>query len=220
MRNLQKLFIFFYIFSTITALLMSCTPRSDPFMVAVYRTETGTVTTVPFETYVKCVVANEVPGSFHMEALKAQAVTARTYAAAKIQASKESGCPKVHPMAPLCDSTHCQVFQDASILENKSSWEKICEAVDSTESQMLYYNNQLVQHALFHASSGGRTENSEDVFVSAVPYLRSVPSPYESEYTRSGHGVGMSQQGANGMANAGYSYEEILAHFYTGTTVH
>ena len=48
---------------------------------------------------------------------------------------------------------------------------------------MLYYNGQLVTQPLFFSSSGGQTENSEDVFVSAYPYLVSVESPYEDEAT-------------------------------------
>lgn len=238
MRNLQKLFIFVYMIS-LTLFLFSASNassgtgrceapyeeslavfRNSPTLISVYRTETGTVTTLPFETYIACVVASEIPGYFHTEAIKAQAVAARTYAAARLQASQQSGCPKAHPLAPLCDTTHCQVYHDTAELKAKSTWNKMTNAVESTESQMLYYNNQLVKHALFHASSGGETENSEDVFVSAVPYLKSVASPYESEYPRNGHGVGMSQQGANGMANAGYSYKEILSHYYTGTSVY
>ena len=85
---------------------------------------------------------------------------------------------------------------------------------------MLYYNNELLMYALFHASSGGKTENSEDVFVSAVPYLKGVNSPYDSNIARNGHGVGLSQHGANGMANAGYSYKEILSYYYNGASVY
>ena len=62
-------------------------------------------------------------------------------------------------------------------------WKKICRAVNDTEGQLLYYRGQLVEQALFHSSSGGKTENSEDVFASAVPYLVSVDSPYEKDAT-------------------------------------
>lgn len=231
MRNLLKICVPVYLISVII-FSFACTgnykddrnepsqPQTEPLMISVYRTQSCTVDTIPFETYVKCVVAGEVPGSFHMEALKAQAVAARTYAAARLYASQESGCPSAHPLAPVCDSDHCQVYCDIDTLKNKNGWSRIEQAVEETESQMLYYDGQLVKHALFHASSGGKTENSEDVFVSAVPYLKSVDSPYESTYPRNGHGVGMSQQGANGMACAGYTYKEILFHYYTGTAVH
>jgi stage II sporulation protein D len=189
------------------------TRHSDnlPETVSVYLTDFQTISHIPLETYVSIVVANEMPSSFHIEALKAQAVAARTYAVAKIQSDQNS---EQHPMAPLCDNTHCQVYNN-----NKYIHDKIKKAVSETTSELLYYNSQVITDALYHASSGGRTENSEDIFVSAVPYLRSVKSPYEQASQRNGHGVGMSQQSANGMARHGYDYKKILSHFYTNTTV-
>ncbi len=180
-------------------------------MIPVYLTSSMTITHIPLETYVAGVVACEMPSTFHMEALKAQAVASRTYAVAKI---KSGSNPAAHPMAPLCDTTHCQVYSN-----NKNIPDKTKEAVHETASELLYYNDELVENALYHASSGGHTENSEDVFVSAVPYLKSVDSPYEDTSSRNGHGVGMSQHGANGMANAGYDYKKILSHYYSGTVV-
>lgn len=238
MRISKKFFIFIYITSIIFFLFTgsgksasaeshnSALGSTDkevsekaPILVSVYREKTGMLTTVPLESYVCCVVASEVPGSFHEEAIKAQAVAARTYVTAKLRSAKESGCPVAHPLAPVCDTTHCQVYDDAAALDRRESWSKVSDAVKATEGEMLYYDGELLEHALFHASSGGKTENSEDVFVSAVPYLKSVDSPYETAYSRNGHGVGMSQQGANGMALAGYSYEDILAHYYSGAYV-
>jgi len=186
----------------------------------------------------------------------------------------------------------------------ETGWPRIIKAVDDTKGEMIYYHGELVSQALFHSSSGGKTENSEDVFVSAVPYLRSVDSPYEngvhrdeqtvmsiSSFTEAlrktfpssqtgsvtssnikilsrneggsvdkiqvgnatftgsdirralglrsanftlnldgnsitittngfGHGVGMSQHGANGMAKEGYDYKEILSHYYSGTEIY
>lgn len=229
MQTLFKVSMFFYLISVTLSSCLYCfssdkVPANEkydpPCMISVYRTETGTVTMVPFEHYTACVVASEIPASFHMEAIKAQAVAARTYAAAKVYSAKASGCPDEHPLAPVCDSVHCQVYRDFSELQKSTGWSKITEAVTATESQLLYYDGSLVMHALFHASSGGKTENSEDIFVSAVPYLKSVSSPYEPDFPRSGHGVGMSQQGANGMADAGYDYREILSHYYTGTRIY
>ena len=283
-----------------------------PKTISVYRTESGSVDKLPFEEYVKGVVSCEMPSTFHSEALKAQAVAARTYSAAKVINSETSGNPSAHPSAPLCDSTHCQVFKTEKELKNikgskwmKDGYEKICAAVDDTRGQLLYYKGELVQQALFHSSSGGATENCEDVFTAAVPYLVSVESPYEDEATHqdeetdfainefsskiksaypdtyfgnissdnikiisrssgnrvdkiqvgsgtltgrqvrealglssanftidingdtitftsngSGHGVGMSQYGADGMAKEGYDYKKILSHYYSGTTVY
>jgi len=283
-----------------------------PKTISVYRTETSSVDKLPFEEYIKGVVSCEMPSAFHPEALKAQAVAARTYSAAKVINSETSGNPSAHPSAPLCDSTHCQVFKTEKELRKikgeswmKEGYEKICDAVDDTKGQLLYYKGELVQQALFHSSSGGATENCEDVFTAAVPYLVSVESPYEEEATHqdeetfftvsefaslvrsaypstdfgnissdnikiksrsngnrvdkiqvgsgtltgrqirealglssanftinisgdtitftsngSGHGVGMSQYGADGMAKEGYSYKKILSHYYSGTEVY
>lgn len=278
--------------------------------IMVYMHKTGETKTIDFEEYVKGVVAGEMPSTFEMEALKAQAVAARTYSLSKIIRSGVGGNPD-HPSAPICDDTHCQVYRSPEELRNIKSaewmvtgWPKIQEAVDSTRGQLMYYQGALVEQPLFHSSSGGKTENSEDVFVSALPYLRSVDSPYEdnaphqdeqvsltlSQFSQKiknsypgknfgsinsstikvinrsdggrvgdirignvtlrgrnirdicglrsanfsisfqgnnvvfttdgyGHGVGMSQWGANGMAQAGYNYKEILSHYYSGIEI-
>lgn len=282
-----------------------------PEYINVYRHAYGVTEVVPFEDYVKGVVAGEMPSDFEPEALKAQAIAARTYSLSKIIRSGEGGNPPAHPDAPLCDDTHCQVYRsvyDLTALKGeewmKDSWKKICDAVDSTKGELMYYNGQLAEQALFHSSSGGHTENSEDVFASAVPYLRSVDSPYEEGATHQqetkyfstkdfsyllnlkypdrnlpspisniaviskstggrvenikinnvtykgrelrdalglssanfqislagstititsngfGHGVGMSQYGANGMAKNGSNYKEILEHYYTGVKIY
>ena len=219
MKNIHLKIIFIYLISTLLFLVGFNTSgqgstQKDNIQrtVPVYLTDSKTISHIPLETYVTGVVASEMPSSFHIEALKAQAVAARTYAIAKIQADQN---PERHPLAPLCDTTHCQVYSN-----DKDIPGKIKEAVSETASELLYYNEELVENALYHASSGGHTENSEDIFVSAVPYLRSVNSPYEETASRNGHGVGMSQHGANGMAKAGFDYKKILSHYYSGTVVH
>lgn len=194
--------------------------------IMVYRSDYGVTESLDFETYVKGVVASEMPAHFEMEALKAQAVAARTYSLSRVIRAGDGGNPS-HPSAALCDSTHCQVYRSEAELESingsqwiESSWPRVKEAVESTSGQLMFYDGELVAQAMFHSTSGGKTENSEDVFVAAVPYLRSVESPYEEgspHYkTRYGHGVGMSQWGANGMASEGYDYKKILSHYYTG----
>lgn len=225
----KYIIVFCVLVSFFTSLFMTLAPTQTedaPAAISVYRQSSGVTETIPLEDYVCGVVAAEVPSSFESEAIKAQAVASRTYAAAKCLQAEESGNPETHPDAPICDTTHCQVYLDKfDLLKKKgrswmdAGWEKICNAVAATDSQLLYYNGELVQYALFHASSGGSTENCEDVFVSAVPYLKSVESPYEDGLPRNGHGVGMSQHGANGMAQNGFTYEEILSHYYSGTEV-
>lgn len=289
-----------------------------PKKIKVWKENEGKTVSVDFEEYVACVTASEMPNTFEPEALKAQSVAARTFAAAKIEKYQRKK-PTTHPDAPICSTTHCQVYKTEKELEacHPESWstsaegfKKIKAACKATEGEILYFDGKLVLQPLFFSSSGGQTENSEDVFVSALPYLVSVSSPYESEATHrneektftmaeletklkstypaknfgsigkakikilsrtaggrvnemqigdatlkgtevrnamglssalfsvefsessegkdqitfvsngSGHGVGMSQYGANGMAKEGYDYKSILKHYYTGTEVY
>lgn len=258
-----------------------------PFQITVYRTESGLFETMDFERYIIGVVAAEMPALFEMDALRAQAIAARTYAMRILQHDDY-----------ILDTVMHQVFLDDTQL--KARWEDdfdrhfatIEEAVVSTEGLLIVYEGQLIT-PMFFAMSSGATENSEDVFVGSRPYLRSVPSlGYESHpsfaqsvgFTLSdlrdafydetisesnvkiishsvggnvltmmmgakevtgrdvrevlglrsaafsieivegegvifttyghGHGVGMSQHGANVMAQNGHSYLEILNHFY------
>ena len=268
---------------------------SEP--ISVFLEEQNTEIQVPLEEYVACVIACEMPATFETEALKAQAVAARTYGLSR--------------QGSLCNTVHCQVFKTKEQLRAEKGdewmntyWDKIASAAAATAGQVLYFNDELAEQVLFHSSSGGKTEDSEEVFVSAVPYLRSVESPYEEEATHRndetaftlenftavingqsgvtpvtvedigkmeiillttggrvanikignneftgkdiremfdlpsanftyriegeniiivtsgyGHGVGMSQYGANGMAKEGYEYDEILTHYYSGVEI-
>ncbi|QZY55532.1 stage II sporulation protein D [Crassaminicella profunda] len=279
-------------------------------VVRVYIHETGEIKTLDLEEYIKGVVAGEMPAAFQMEALKAQAVAARSYAVSRINAYGKDGHPS-HPGAELCDSVHCQVWLSKEKLRKlkaknwmKDYWPKIEKAVDETKGMIMTYDNEPIKQPLFHSTSGGKTENSEDVFAAWVPYLRSVESPYEeraphledeqkvlvsnfikkikNKYSdcniepssissvkilerseggrvlkiqvgnkvltgreirellglRSanfkiviegenikfitngyGHGVGMSQWGANGMAERGHTFDEILKHYYIGVDI-
>jgi stage II sporulation protein D len=255
------------------------------------------------EDYVRGVVSAEMPVTFDIEALKAQSVAARTYALAKIKNGAE-----------ICDTVHCQVYMSKSERmknwpkkEGEQYWAKLTEAVKATSGQVLTYDGKLVTSALFFAMSGGKTEDSAQVFGGNVPYLKSVKSPDEEivpkfkfrtttylkyqdlankinkSYPKakvsasklrnqisilnrnsggtvndiklgnqtikgrkfrellglnsanfslnflsnnveisclgSGHGVGMSQWGANAMAKSGSNFIEILTHYYTGVKV-
>lgn len=272
--------------------------------ITLYLHETGQRVTLPLEQYLVGVVAAEMPASFHIEALKAQAVAARTYTLTRLNGGCSSGCD-------LCsDSKCCQAYDTDEACRKKwgssyaSNIQKIRESVIETEGEAIYYDGKLIE-ALYHAASGGMTEDSENVFASARPYLRSVDSKnevgsshitdeerltrkefvkavnaawpkaklsadkledqvkitkrFESgrvesmrlggatatgrelrgalelrsanftiKYTKSdviidtrgyGHGVGMSQAGANGMAEDGATYQEILKHYYTGVEI-
>lgn len=257
--------------------------------------EQGNITEIPFEEYIKGVVAGEMPATFEEEALKAQAVASRSYAMYQMEGSKDKDYD-------VLDTTTNQVYLTDEELKNNWKEEypekinKIKKAVAETKGEYLTYDGKVI-NAMFFSTSTGQTENSEDVFVTALPYLRSVAStwdekspvytdtatislqdfynklslPYNETLTveitsqtatgriktlkingtefngrdfasklslRSncftisqneqnitittkgfGHGVGMSQYGANGMAKEGYDYKKILKHYYSNTKI-
>lgn len=278
-------------------------------LVKIYNTKTGNTDEIELEEYLKGVVAAEMPAAFHIEALKAQAIAARTYALTRIERFKD-GHPD-HITAPLCTGVHCQAYLTLEELEQAHGqswtteyWPKIVQAVDETKSMVVTFEGELID-ALYHSTSGGMTEDSENVFAALKPYLRSVSSPNEEsapkfhssitmtfndfvkkvkkmvpniEITKknvtqvikvadksetgrikklmigekiiegrdfrttfslnstnfkinligdnivietlgNGHGVGMSQWGANAMAKNGSSYEQILKHYYQGVEI-
>ena len=135
------------------------------------------------EDYVLCVVLAEMPADFDVEALKAQAVVARTYTCKKMDDPK-------HKNASLCiDSRCCQAFMDeASYLfkgGTKENLQKVRDAVDSTAGKVLLYQGELIE-ATYFSCSGGKTEDAAAVWGAEVPYLQSVDSPGEelaSHYT-------------------------------------
>lgn len=259
-------------------------------IIKVKKSKTNEIESVPIEEYVIGVVAGEVPASFDLEALKAQAVASRTYALEHKQRSKIN--------YDVMDNTQNQVYINYEDMKNKwknnydENLNKITNAVNSTKGEVLLYDNNLID-AMFFSTSNGYTENSENVFSSKKPYLVSVPSPWDKQESpvfkttsliskkeflfnlglpdsneinisdvkttntkrvislningkkfkgseiksifklRStsfsieikedkvnfivngfGHGVGMSQYGANGMAKEGYDYKAILKHYY------
>lgn len=269
--------------------------------VAVYRFSLGKVEKVPLEDYLVGVVASEMPADFQEEALKAQALTARTYIIRQmLSKNNHLGLPKG---AQVGDTEMNQAYTSEEKL--RKTWgtdynwkkKKILEAVRATSGQIITYNGQAIE-ASFFSTSNGYTENSEDYWPSSLPYLRSVPSPWDKNspkfnnqidmsvkefetklgihlkpgteigqimkrtagkrvgkvnfngkilsgkeireklelkssdftwarkgdhiiiHTRGyGHGVGMSQYGANGMAAEGKSYQEIVKHYYKGVEV-
>jgi stage II sporulation protein D len=135
------------------------------------------------EDYIKGVVAAEMPASFDIEALKAQAVAARTFAYGRLTGVYKS-TPGVHDGIDICtDSTHCQAWSSKENAMKKwgiffaaRNWAKIEKAVNSTKGMIVVYKGNIA-NTLYHASSAERTENSEDVWSGvAVPYLRSVDS--------------------------------------------
>lgn len=279
-------------------------PSALPAEVTVLNAGTGEEMTLPMEEYIKGVVAAEMPASFELEALKAQAVAARTYTANHMGEGAHEG----HPNADACtDFTHCKAYKseaDAKAdwgTDGDKNWAKISSAVDETAGEIVVYEEKPID-AVFHAAAAGKTADAADVWGAEIPYLQSVQSGGEEEmndyetsvnvsfaefcrilkeahpdigisepsqigepsvgsggYVKSveiggvnvkgtelrslfslrstafristtddavtfsvtgyGHGVGMSQYGANAMAKRGATYKEILTAYYTGTTV-
>lgn len=243
--------------------------------------------TLPLEDYVVGVVAAEMPASFELEALKAQAIAARTYVLQYLETNDKIG-----------STTASQVYIDKNAMQAKwqtdfdKYFSKITKAVHSTEGLVIKYNNKLIK-SYYYAMSNGYTENSQNVFNESIDYLVSVESKWDAnnekeillskeefctklaltcenisitnikrnesnrvttlningqEFTgiairkllnlRStdfyisvnenniliktkgyGHGVGLSQYGANNMAKLGYHYDEILKYYYQNTEI-
>lgn len=276
------------------------TYTESPIKIEVYNPETETNEQTPFEEYIKGVVAAEMPALFDIEALKAQAVCARTYALRAIEAMGQTTDVLPNP------SDIGQAYKTKE--ELKEQWgenfdeyyNNIETAVNETYGEIMVYNDEPIL-AVFHSTSAGYTENSENIWESALPYLKSVESSgdiYAPQYETStelsydkikelfiskypnisfssdslisqikinsvsnagyitsvtvggvtmsglnirgvlglrsasftmtdtgssiifttkgyGHGAGMSQYGAEAMAEEGYTYKEILNHYYT-----
>ncbi|UDK95396.1 stage II sporulation protein D [Lysinibacillus sphaericus] len=126
---------------------------------------------IPLETYIVGVVAAEMPVSFNKEALKAQAIAARTYALKTTNYGKKAIAPTVAR----------QVYYNKE--QRKANWtsnfpgneKKIVEAITETEGQVLLYNNELIT-AMFHSTSNGKTESAYGYSGNDLPYLQSVAS--------------------------------------------
>lgn len=270
-------------------------------------TEANEVEEVDLDTYLYGVVSAEMPASFEEEALKAQAVVARTYTIYKIVNNDGK-----HGEADICDdSACCQAWiseedrkEKWNEDERENNWNKIVNAVNSTQGKIITYNGEPI-NAFFHSNSGGETETPVNVWGgSDYPYLQTVAtsgedaySQYSSEATFSkeefeekikevhsdfeidfsnddcieikeytdgnrvktikignlelsgvevrnifglrsanfkvtveeknikfevtgyGHGVGMSQTGADSLAKEGKTYEDIIHHYYTDVEI-
>jgi stage II sporulation protein D len=280
--------------------------------VSVYLSKIRQIETLPLDDYVTGVVAAEMPADFAFESLKAQAIAARTYIVQRLLMGDTSGVPVQG--ADVTDTVSHQAYISKERLE--SEWNEqgratqlanLRRAVEESRNIIMTYKGKPIT-ATFFSTSNGYTENSEDYWKEAIPYLRSVSSPWDiklaphykdavklskKEFLRemglsemsvvtlkndqgtisfdslihilsttqgkrikelniggvtfsgrevrerlslrssqfswvdsgddiiittygNGHGVGMSQWGANGMAQEGYTATQILRHYYTG----
>lgn len=141
------------------------------------------VVEMDFTEYIKGVVAAEMPASFGDEALKAQAVAARSYIVTRMQGYQRDGTPPEHKGAMTCtDPAHCKAWisKDTAYARWGESadtyWKKISDDVEATRGIIMTYGGEPV-NAVFHSTSSGQTENSKDVWGGDIPYLKSVASP-------------------------------------------
>lgn len=140
----------------------------------------GEARTMPLESYVEGVVAAEISPDFPEEAIKAQAVAARTYAVYKVNA----GRPMQHRDADVCDDyTHCAAYIDLTAAASArwgedadANTKKIQKAVQDTAGEILTADGKAVV-AVFHSASAARTESAKDIWGSDISYLKSVVSP-------------------------------------------
>lgn len=149
--------------------------------IAVYRSSQEKIEKVELDQYLFGVLAGEMPASFEMEALKAQAVAARTYITRIIYHSDGGNLPEG---ADVTDTVMHQVYHSEEELQklwgDEYTWkaDKLKQAIDETEDLVLTYNSEPIS-ALFFSTSNGHTENAEEYWKNALPYLKSVPSPWD-----------------------------------------
>lgn len=146
--------------------------------------ETGDIEDLSLDNYLYGVVAAEMPASYELEALKAQAVVARTYTIYKIVNGSK------HENADICDNPSCcqawiskeNRFNRWENEDKEANWQKIVLAVDSTAGNYITYNGEPI-NALFHSNSGGKTELPINVWGGDYPYLVSVETSGEEGYS-------------------------------------
>lgn len=119
---------------------------------------------VDLEEYLYSVLGGEMDARWHPEALKAQAIAARSYALYRRQRQQNN------PLYDVGNTPDRWQIYKGIVAEHP----KIYSAVDATAGQVLTHNNQIIE-SVFHACSGGHTENVEDVWGNSLPYLRAVP---------------------------------------------
>jgi stage II sporulation protein D len=155
--------------------------------IKVYLSKEDKIMEFDIEEYVRGVVAAEMPAEFDLEALKAQAVAARTYGLAHMEqfgGSKKSTAKG----ADVDDTVNSQVYMSKEERISKwdkryaiGYWNKITDAVNQTSGQILTYDDKLVLSPYYFAISSGKTEGAAEVFSNDIPYLRSVKSDGDKE---------------------------------------
>ena len=182
---IKKILLFSCLIIFIPVIIVSIFIRNDEItfnfssntVVRVFREKEGIIESVPIEEYIVGVLAGEMPINFEIEALKAQAVASRSYVMRQIEKN-------IHNEYDVVDTVMNQVYLDKTHLMTvwrdsyTNNINKIKSAVLSTKGEYLSYNDKVAE-ALFFSTSPGMTENSEEIFVSSEPYLRSVSSTWD-----------------------------------------
>lgn len=158
--------------------------KDKDMVIKLLLTETGEVIELSLDDYIKGVLVGEVPATYEDEAIKAQAIVARTYTLYKLYNSSYA-----HENADMCDDVnHCQAYKSKEYAfkcwedEAETKWNKIENAVKSTSDQVIKYKGNLI-NAFFHAHSGGMTEDVKFVWGrEEIPYLKSVESNEGYDY--------------------------------------
>ena len=159
--------------------------------------KTGEVEELNLDEYLLGVVSSEMPASFEIEALKAQAVVARTYTIYTIEHNNGK-----HENADICDnSSCCQAWISKEDRLNKweenmrnEYWNKIIKCVNDTEGKVITYEGNIID-AFFHSNSGGTTETPVNVWGGTnYPYLQSVQTSGEDAYSQYSSEVNISKK--------------------------
>ena len=158
---------------------------------------------IALESYLKGVVPSEMPPSWEHDAHKAQAIAARSYAIANLGKRAKDGYD-------LKDTPEDQAYGGASAETSQTN-----DAVKETEGIVLIHEGKIIP-AYYSASAGGHTKNASQVWNKDLGFIKAVPS-FDDGIKKNGHGVGMSQYGANNLAKKGYNAYQILKYFYANT---
>lgn len=171
-----------------------------------FKCKINDVVEVPFEQYVAAVVASEISNS-NLEACKAQAVAARTYAV-------NYGVLKGKVISD--SSATVQAYRAPRY--NIKTYPNCIQAAEETIGQILLYNNKPIA-AVYSSCNGGRTVASSERWGSSKPYLIAQDDPWDAatKKEKNGHGVGMSQVGSVWAGNHNIDYRAILAFYYPHT---
>lgn len=158
---------------------------------------------IPIELYLQGVVPSEMPSSWEHDAHKAQAIAARSYALANLGKRSKYGYD-------LKDTPEDQAYGGATAETPQTN-----DAVTETCGIVLIHDGKIIP-AYYSASAGGHTKSASQVWTKDLAYIKAVPS-FDDGIKKNGHGVGMSQYGANNLAKKGYNAYQILKYFYANT---